>query len=373
MTDATSTATSSTNVIATSLGQHGHYTRQGSKLHNEDASHSFTLFGQAPAPTNVIVLIVADGHGTHGEGKVCADFCVSAATSWVQTLMTQDWSSINWEQKGSELTAHLHNEFRNVLVQKKGRVIENGIVCEKIGEFLSHVHSGSTFSMTLTFPVDDVIRTVAIQVGDSDIYINGERVACDHSPLNPEEWRRIQSVPSALRAHCVFDARGRLDVFLPDGTFNPAHYNASWKNPWNWNSGIRPNCAKYTPGAYLRTFGLPQTMQLACTRSIGDYYGHVSGLTCEPAVFVKDTVGCPHITIGSDGAFDTIDDKDTWVFQEGNAYTVHINMFHGRAEDASMMDVVEIRVNTLYRLYAEKFGAKHVDDVSLACLHPWTF
>ena len=317
---------------------------------------------------------MADGHGKHGEGKLCADFCVSEASSWVHSLSTQDWSTINWAQKGSELTNYLHNEFRNVLVQKngqkKGRVIADGIVCDKVGEFLSYVHSGSTFSITLTFPLGDIIRTVAIQVGDSDIYINGEQVACDHSPLNPEEWQRIQSIPLPLRPRCVYDAHATLDVFLPDGTFNPKHYDTK-TNAWKWDSGIRPNCAKYTPGAYLRTFGLAQTMQLACTRAIGDYYGHITGLTCEPVVFVKDTMECPHITIGSDGAFDTIDSKDKWVFQAGGIYNVHIDL--NDLNEKTIMDAVEARVNILYKLYTEKFGAKYVDDVSLACLHPRTF
>lgn len=363
MTD--SSAVTAPNVFA--CGQHGHFTRQGAKQHNEDASHSFTLFGEAPAPSSVVVLIVADGHGRHGEGKLCADFCVSAASSWVQSLLHQDWNTINWAQKGSELTNYMHNEFRNVLVQKNDRIIaENGIVCDKMGDFLAHVHSGSTFSMTLTFPLGDIIRTVAIQVGDSDIYINGERVECDHSPLNPEEWRRIQTILPPFRPRCVFDANSTLDVFLPDGTYNPKHYDATG---WKWNSGIRPNCAKYTPGTYLRTFGLIQNMQLACTRSIGDYYGHITGLTCEPMVFIKDTVECPHITVGSDGAFDTIDSKDKWVFQAGDTYHVHIDL----GEKEAMMDAVAARVNLLYTLYAEKFGAKHVDDVSVACLHPRAF
>jgi serine/threonine protein phosphatase PrpC len=367
--------------ISSIKGQLAHYVRQGVKPYNEDAASSTTFFSDKPnAPAYVHTLIVADGHGSNGEGQPCAEFCVSEANRWVQTLLSsdEDWKTIDWSTKLKELTIHLHDSFRTILQSRKtGRVIKNGIVYEKTGYSLDAVHSGSTFSMTLTFPISNIannqgnqFRTVAVQVGDSDIYITNERVNVDHSPLNPEEWKRIQTFPEGSRGICVFDTLGKtLHVYSPDGTYNPKFYNASKPNaPWRWTdeqglaTGLNPNCAKYTPGSYLTAEG----MRLACTRSIGDYYGHVSGLTCEGEVFVKDTVECPFITIGSDGAFDTINAKDKWVFNRGTKLDVHITMEQGD----TLERLVSNRVNALYELYCEKFGRRNIDDISLACLHP---
>lgn len=397
------------NVSSISIqGQIAHHVRQGSKLYNEDAASSTTFFGEtSTSPAYVHSLILADGHGLNGEGQPCAEFCIAEANLWVQTLLSSDeeWNTMDWSIKLTELTRHLHDSYRTVLKERQSgrRIIKNNIVYDRTGYILDAIHSGSTFSMTLTFPINGIaentqFRTVAVQVGDSDIYINNVRLNVDHSVLNPEEWKRIQTFPESNRGICVFEARGKtLHVYSPDGTYNPKFYDVTNPDsPWRWTdeqgvaTGLKPNCAKYTPGSYLIAHG----MKLASTRSIGDYYGHVKGLSCEGDVFVKDTIGCPFITIGSDGAFDTIESTDKWVFYRGTTLDVHVTL-EQVVEGVEVVEVVEVvestkaseasettkafvpfsncvcnRVNTLYDLYCEKFGSRNIDDISLACLHP---
>ena len=359
--------------MATMIGQVGYAIRQGSKMYNEDAVQAVTLLGQhSTAPAYVHLLIVADGHGYDGHGKLCADFCVAAATNWMKGFLSveMNWETFDWKFAATGLTEQMHETFREVLCNaapNRTIVEPYNVVCATDG-FREAIHSGSTFSMTITFPVGDKFRTIPIQVGDSDIYINGVRVNCDHTPLNVEEYRRIQKLPEEIRGSLLFDTKGLNDhIFMEDGNYNPKFYNPMWpRAPWRWSKELTPNCAKYTPGTYLVSSNLYPT-KLACTRSIGDFYAHVHGVTHEPYVGdAIDTETCPHITVASDGAFDTIDANDQWVFLNKRVFPVHISI----DEQNSVMDVVTERVDILYELYVEKFGAKHVDDISMCVLHP---
>jgi hypothetical protein len=201
-------------------------------------------------------------------------------------------------------------------------------------------------------------------VGDSNIYINGERVPCDHGPLCKAEYERIQKTPQPAKIQ--FD-HVHKDVFL-DGEYDPFYFNKGKQGheAWNWNRGLSANCALYTPGAHLKNpDGCNDRFQLAMTRSIGDYFAHPCGVTTEPVVNLKKYDKIPTVYIASDGAFDMIDEKDMWVGKKG---TFGVNLLVEKGEE--IQTVVEKHVRDLREVAIEFFG-KDVDDISVAVFMPF--
>jgi serine/threonine protein phosphatase PrpC len=349
-----------------------HSTKQGSKGFNEDAAGTQTI--RAPehahlsAPSFVHVLTVADGHGLRGEGLDCSTHCVDFAMNWVKTLFYQDWETVDWEKCSADMTQLMHDTYRDKCVAKyPRRSIVNGVVYDPL-EDDGAVHSGSTFSHVLVFPWKDGFRTVAIQVGDSDIYVNGHQVECDHSPLNPSEFQRLQSFPESERHRLVFNKPDYPEVFLPTGEYDPAFYDKNAKSKpylWKWTTGLVPSCAKYTPGVYTRS---PPTAEyntcMGMTRAIGDFYANAGGVITTPQVSIMDTAVLPEVCIGSDGAWDTIDNSERWI---GKGINMGVNDFIHIIDD--LETVLMVRVDALRALAIEKFG-KNVDDISLAVLRP---
>jgi hypothetical protein len=346
--------------------------KQGSKPFNEDAAGAKTCIAQEDAhpsaPAFIHVVTLADGHGTKGEGLDCSTHCVDFGMNWVNSLFYLDWETLNWEKVSSDMTQLMHDTYREKCVAKyPRRYIEDGVVCDPFDES-GAVHSGSTFSQVIVFPWKDTIRTVCIQVGDSDIYVNGKCVECDHSALNPSEFERLKSFPESERHQLVFNKAGYPLVYLPNGEYNPEFYNKngpSKPHMWKWDTGIIPSCAKYTPGVYTRS---PATAvyltALGMTRAIGDFYANAGGVVTTPLVSIMDTPAIPQVCIGSDGAWDTIDNSERWV-GKGINMDVRISVKKGTLED-----VLKERIDMLHTLAIEKFGKKTVDDISLAVLLP---
>lgn len=347
-----------------------HFTKQGYKS-NEDVANTQTISApanaDASAPDFVHVLCLADGHGTKGEGLDCASHCVEFAMEWVKSLFSKDWDTINWDICSADLTKHMHDTYRIKCAEKyPRRTIENGVVIDPIDDD-GAVHSGSTFSQVLVFPWKGGFRTVTIQVGDSDIYVNGTCIECEHSALNPSEFVRLKSYPESERHRLVFNTFGFPDVFLPTGEYDPKYYKKDAPSKpymWKWTNGITPSCAKYTPGVY--TFS-PATAsyvtRIAMTRAIGDFYANAGGVITTPHVTVIDTPNLPKVCIGSDGAWDTIDNSERWV---GKGIDIGVDDF--KVID-DLEHVLQVRIDMLHTLAIEKFGEK-VDDISLAVLLP---
>ena len=343
-----------------------HFTIKGSKTWNEDYSYSETIETKNEKMPWVSILIVADGHGMNGEGLDCATFCGQGARDWISELLksNSNWSLINWKQSATELTSRLHDEYRQVCAQKNKRVIEKGIVKEgNRGD--DAVHSGTTFSMAIVFPNEGQFRTVSIQVGDSDILINGKILDCDHTPLNPSEFQRIQALPQRMKFVYDINRFNRPDIFLADGTFDPTYCNLQEENNkkrWKWNHGIRPCCAKYSPSIYA--ISDPEYPFLTCismTRSIGDFYAHIIGMSTEPDVRVHDTDSIPMVMIASDGVWDSCDENNQW-FSPTRQMVCSMESFSNRsAEEYGML---------IRGVATELFGIKGLDDISLAILNP---
>lgn len=364
-----------------STAQFAHFTLKGSKPYNEDAANAYTmdtpLDAHADTPPYVHVITVADGHGVGGEGLECAVHCQSESKRWVTTLLTRsDWKTMDWTHEATLLTAHLHSSYREVCVTKKdygvARIVDEQGIVRKDDEENSAVHSGSTFSMALVFPWEGGYRRVTIQVGDSDIFVNGECIECDHSPLSKTEWTRLQSYPEASRLQMTFNSARSSLVFLPNGEYNPAHYNAKWgATPWRWDSGISPANAKYQPGTYAKSpAGTRDITIIGMTRSIGDFYAHPQGMTTEPHVTVADHPTCPSVFIASDGAFDSMNTGNQWVSAKKPLGGVDLSAKYAVAQQSgkTIDFVVETLVHDLNGLAKELFGQS--DDISVAVLLP---
>jgi hypothetical protein len=283
---------------------------------------------------------------------------------WIKRLINevQDWNMIDWKTTASCLTEQLHNDYRVHCSQKKvsfKRSIKEGVVLSALGDA---IHSGTTFSMAIVFPVftmnHDVVlekfRVVTIQVGDTDISINGVVTDCDHSPLNPEEFKRIQCLDASRRGKLVYETRGiRPEIFLPDGTFDPVYGNGI---EFDWTKGINPSCAKYIPGSYLTSpFGYPYNTIIAMTRSIGDFYAHPLGLCTEPNVIVQDMDKIPTIFMATDGAWDACDKNNQWTPD------CTLESINRSAHDATYY------CETTRKVAVTLFG-NGIDDVSVALL-----
>lgn len=345
--------------------------KQGAKSFNEDAAGTQTIHApehaHPSAPAFVHVVTLADGHGSKGEGLDCSTHCVDFGMNWVNTLFYKDWETIDWEKVCGEMTQLMHDTYRDKCVGKYARrTNENGVVYDPLEED-GAVHSGSTFSQVLVFPWKDGFRTITIQVGDSDIYVDGKCIECDHSPLNPSEFQRLKSYPESERHLLVFNKPGYPEVFLPNGEYDPKFYNKngpSKPHMWKWNTGIIPSCAKYTPGVYTHS---PATAtystNLGMTRAIGDFYASAGGVITTPHVTVMDKAILPEVCIGSDGAWDTIDNSERWV---GKGIDMGVSLL----KEGTLETMLKVRVDMLHTLAIEKFGKNVVDDISLAVLLP---
>jgi serine/threonine protein phosphatase PrpC len=345
--------------------------KQGAKPYNEDAAGTETIHApehaHPSAPAFIHVLTLADGHGSKGEGLDCSTHCVDFGMNWAKTLFYHDWDTIDWEKAASDMTQMMHDTYRDTCVAKyPRRTIVNGVVCDPFEEDEA-VHAGSTFSQVIVFPWKDAFRTVAIQVGDSDIYVNGKCINCDHSPLNPSEFERLKSFPESERHQLVFNKAGYPHVYLPNGEYDPKFYNKNGPSKpymWKWATGLIPSCAKYTPGVYTKS---PATAlyltAIAVTRAIGDFYANAGGLITTPQVTVMDTEALPEVCLGSDGAWDTIDNSDQWV---GKGMSMEVCI----TKEGALETVLKERVDLLHALSIEKFGKDKIDDISLAVLRP---
>ena len=344
---------------------------EGSKK-NQDAGYAAIL--QRPINDEkesdlVYVAAVFDGHGH--EGEECSAYCEKRVKEWVAELcsVARDWNTLNWEHIATSMTTQIHAEYRAKCAEKPGRKIINNVVLEHNDAI---VHGGSTLSVAITVPNGTEFRTVCIQIGDSDIYINGKQVECNHSALNPEEWQRIQLCHTPMRCAYLLKNGKYMDVFREDGTFDSAYYKYETpENPWRWYNpnntptGIIPSCNKYEPSSYLvleNKYG-----SLAVTRSIADFWANDGGVSQIPTVTIVDTEKMPTVLVGSDGLFDTLNRDNLWI-SPTNGPIGHTYMTQLRKEHAQE-DAVQF-VHQAHELFKELFGKNKVDDVSMAVILP---
>lgn len=360
-------------------------TKKGSKYVNQDNGAVWTFKRNEnesfhpQAPDVFYMGVVADGHGEEGED--CSSHIVKQVEQWSQHLITQPFTTYDdetWTKTLNELTESLHNSFQTFLAAKLDygyprTVDKDGVVRKSSG---SAVHAGSTFSMFITFPLGEQFKTVTCQLGDSDIYFNQKQVP-SFSLYRESTWQHLQTFPAEKRLTLfynirpvnkqVFTEEGKLDLTFitpsKDEKGNQSGYT------WNYNKGLQPTTAKYEPSVYLYSHkNSVDYVAIACLQCIGDFYGHPCGLTHVPTVNVFTTATMPCVVAGSDGAWNTIDKDDKWISLKCTTSSVDLQMVRDRHSQLDL--AVEEQVQFLYELYGEKFGSKHIDDISLAVLFP---
>jgi serine/threonine protein phosphatase PrpC len=342
-----------------------HHTRQGDKEHNEDVSYSkhFPATNKTP---ECFVLGCFDGHGVNGEGYQCASYCASEVEKWMQWLLNKWFSNgvsieeinkINWEKLATGMTHRIHDGYRKKCASKKGRKIVEDVVLYSLEESLSFyqeaVHSGSTFSLAIVIHLGSSYKTILIQVGDSDIAVNGEMVECNHTPLSVEEWKRIQDFP--VESRVCFTYYKSDPIFLPNGEYDPTYYK---DGKWSWDKGLVPSCAKYEPSTrIISPPDYPYPVNIGMTRAIGNFYVK-GGMIPTPKVTVIHTETRPFVLIMTDGGWDTINTKNEWEYKKNRICGIQKSDWEGIT--------VKERVNVLHDLYHKLFGQNKADDISIA-------
>ena len=350
------------------------FVAQGNKKYNEDACATMTI-------GNAHLVMVGDGHGNDGEGIECATYCIEQGQKQISGLPAEytSWTKEQWQEQTDRDMDELHNGYRVHCASKPNRRIDGNVVRNMYG---GAVHSGSTFTRVLVFPIASGFRTVIVQVGDSDVYVNGECVSKDDSPLSAAHYLRIQStIPQKDRLLQVYNIASNSFhkyanplVFLKDGTKDPVYES----NPWS--HGLHPCSADYTPATYF--VSQPHQRDETCIAmgsSIGDFYAHVQGLTNRCEVQVMDTPTMPFIMVASDGALDTLNKEKKWCSpRKGDCGGVLrlqekcIGAAHGSEEERkkNVQGEVEKHVQLVRDIACELFGKGGVDDISVAILLP---
>jgi len=343
---------------------------QGNKKYNEDACATMTI-------GNTQILMVADGHGHDGEGLECATYCIDQGQKQISVLLSSQltadytsWTREQWQEQTDRDMDELHNGYRVHCSSKPNRRVDGNVVRDMYG---GAVHSGSTFTRVLVFPVDSGFRTVIAQVGDSDVYVNGECVSKDDSPLSAAHYQRIQStIPENERLLQVYNISTNSfhkytnpRVFLKDGTKDPVYE----KNPWAY--GLHPCSADYTPA----TFFVSQPHQrdetcIAMGSSIGDFYAHSQGLTNRCEVQLINTPKMPFIMVASDGAWDSLNKEKKWCTPRKGDCGGVLRLQEKCMSSVEVQGEVEKHVRLVREIGCELFGKGGVDDISVAVLLP---
>jgi hypothetical protein len=324
------------------------------------------------APHEIKIIIFANGHGEGIEGKELSSYICKKSDTWVQDLVKYpliQWTIQQWTEEASTFTFSLHNFYRTICSVHTDKfdgmkrfIDKEGTVRKYNGE---PVYTGSTLSISLTFPIETSFRTITIQVGDSLIYMDQVCVSENTSPTSKEEWTRLQSIPSSRRLIPVYDTiDGVKRIFLKDGTMDPTYYIQDKKPiPWNFHYGLRYKNLRHDPVTYFHSpNGAMDTIRVSNTRVIGDYYGHPCGLSHEPIVKVHDTDICPFIIIGNHSVWDLLNSNNEWVSARE---TIHIDLRECKKYELSISNVL---VNKLHQLYKDTFHDGNT--ISIAVLYP---
>lgn len=368
-------ATHSENNSLSSQSFVGGTTKKGGKSINEDYKVSWKLQVNQPDARHVIATGVFDGHGGYGgmlASKHCGDMLIAFLEANKEVCPL--WSDEEWTSHLQKFFPDMHNSFRDELIKPSQYSYEQkladdkGVVRTVCGD---PVHGGTTVTIIVVLIDMNGKRTViSANVGDSTALLispNGYKfLTMDHSPDEETEWKRINDLDELLtKLLCVYDKTNIYKKFLcplifdANGVKNPIYVT----NPWG--NGLHPTNVRYEPAVYAVT---PSNVQrditcIAMLRSIGDFYAHQFGLTCEATITVnKLDDGDFIIANGSDGVW------DNWKWEEFAAAltSTYQEKATGKTVDDSLLeDVAESMVARSYEIAVKNFGAKHVDDISL--------
>lgn len=405
--------------------------QQGAKKFQEDSHFVFVS-----RDGSVMASGCFDGHGGKN-GEVASRCAKRVATEFFHNSWRdcRDWKDEMWREQFVQLFAQIHARIREEFLHnpdaKKARgnvpvYVEKGtgIIRNRANNF--PIHGGTTGTVVVVvFKPNGERYCVTTNVGDSDALIclsraTGTPVAdtlirslseaehgpetppekpstvahlsVDHGPDSEIEFDRIQRLDNTQypqKLLFIYDKPGssfcKADcprVFRDDGVKDPVYA----KNPLAY--GIHATNFRRDPAMYaVSPYEAPDVTCIAMTRSMGDFYAHQYGLSCEPDVSVCHlTPGCDYtIAVGSDGVW------DCWAWEQfadylhrGNASSsqvVHSSSTQQRPLQSSHFGSEQSTTTTVPRLPIQEFtthvlkesfdranhyfGSNAVDDASL--------
>jgi len=358
---------------------------KGSKPIQEDA----WVHWRSPRCT-VSVLAVFDGHGGF-EGSIASSECRAVLVQALESTgdACESWSEPEWKRRLAGLFERMHVAIRDKLLHMTSPVLGSGSVTidddaapslhqrfvdsKGVVRFPNGqpVHGGTTASVCVVqrvLPSGDW-RLVCANVGDSLCLLypqsgNYEFLSVDHGPESEEEYARIQSLDPTthpIKITAVYDKRNVLRkfecprVFREDGTKDPLLSASPWEH------GLHPTNVRYEPSVYAVTSppAGEDTLCIAMTRSLGDFYGHPFGLTHRPSITVHTLPSDADfaVVVASDGVW------DSWKYEDLGALL--------QTQRAAGMDIERMAQAALSESLlraAASFGVSSLDDASLALL-----
>lgn len=376
--------------------QIGHESRIGSKRENQD--DEFVIL---KPEIDCIILGVADGHGP--TGKIASTACTTATAEFVDANMEELVADpVAFLEK---CFAHVQESVRRAIAKdaEKGipdnvQIDSNGVVLKRRNQFesFSNVQGGSMLSIAI---LKAGVLHIA-NVGDCDAILCAESpilkptmvkyekdsanpaksVVCtdetlsdtliitrDHSPDNPEEYRRMREFrhsekdPNCAEMVCIYDEQNR-----PKPACEPIFRFAEDGAPIVredvpfYNKNVRKDRATYVSTPFEARY----QDALASTRSIGDFNLNQFGLSEKPeiqtidlnTVFGESNTLC--FVMGSDGVW------DNWLYDHVQKFVMFPNCLEAiREPEKNGAERVLKSFMVRNQMFAEKnFGKYNYDD-----------
>lgn len=377
--------------------QIGHESRIGSKRENQD--DKFVIH---KPEIDCIILGVADGHGT--TGKIASAACTTATTEFVDANMEELVADpVSFLEK---CFAHVQESVRRAIAKdaEKGipdnvKIDSNGVVLKRRNQFesFSNVQGGSMLSIAI---LKAGVLHIA-NVGDCDAILCAESpilkptmvkyekdsanpaksVVCtdetlsetliitrDHSPDNPEEYRRMREFrhsekdPNCAEMACIYDEQG-----IPKPACEPIFRFAEDGAPIVredvpfYYKNVRKDRATYVSTPFDALY----QDALASTRSMGDFNLNQFGLSEKPEIQSVDlnaVVGESNtlcFVMGSDGIW------DNWLYDHVQKFVMFPNCLEAIRKPPEENGVQRVLKSFMARnqIFAEKnFGKYNYDD-----------
>jgi serine/threonine protein phosphatase PrpC len=376
----------------------------GSKNENQD--DEFVIY---KPEIDCIIMGVADGHGT--TGKIASTVCKTATTDFVDTNMEElATDPVSFLEK---CFAHVQESVRHAFASDEGpnvKIDSNGLVLKRRNEYcaFSNIQGGSMLSIAI---LKAGVLYIA-NVGDCDAIICAEKpilkptmikyerdsanptktvvytdetaghvllITRDHSPDNPEEYRRIREFkpsekePNSAELLCIYDKQGQMKStcesifkFADDGA-PIVRDDATF-----YHKNIRKDRATYisTPldANYHDT--------LASTRSIGDFNLNQYGLSEKPEIqsidlnqIFAENAESKHLSLvmGSDGVW------DNWLFENVQKFVMFpscLEAIQNSIDDETSNGAMRVLKSFMQRnqTFTEKYFGKYNRDDSTSII-----
>jgi hypothetical protein len=376
--------------------QIGHESRIGSKHENQDDKIVILK-----PEIDCIILGVADGHGP--AGKIASAACTTATAEFVDANMEELAADpVSFLEK---CFAHVQESVRRAIAKdaEKGipdnvQIDSNGVVLKRRNQFdsFSNVQGGSMLSIAI---LKAGVLHIA-NVGDCDAILCAESpilkptmvkyekdsanpaksvvyddetmsdtliITRDHSPDNPEEYRRMrehrhsEKDPNCAEMVCIFDEQGiPKPACEPIFRFSEDGAPIVREDVSFYYKNVRKDKATYVSTPFEARY----QDALASTRSMGDFNLNHFGLSEKPeiqtidlnAVLGESNTLC--FVMGSDGVW------DNWLYEHVQKFVMFPNCLEAILEPANN-GAQRVLKSFMVRnqLFAEKnFGKYNYDD-----------